>query len=188
MTFDMLPELEPGEETEISPGFNDRLMQRIDNYKRRQKRQRVAAVVLTMACLVTGGYVLSTRQVDDVQKPAIAQKQARPVATPVVNAAPVQQAVSPRDVRKPGTPVPPLASQAQSAEALAKVGTRPEEVVITIDGKVVHGVSLQAIQNAMDNCAPSGIELVRDGKPVRYTSPGPRAGNGPCSAAAPSRP
>ncbi len=74
MTFDMLPQLEPGEETEISPGFNDRLGQRIDNYKRRQKRQRVAAVVLTMACLVTGGYVLSTRQVDNVQNPAIAQK------------------------------------------------------------------------------------------------------------------
>src|SRR5258708_29889425 len=107
MTFDMLPELEPGEETEISPGFNDRLMQRIDNYKRRQKRQRVATVVLTMACLVAGGYVLNTRQVDDVQKPAMAQKEAGPVARPAVTAAPVRQAGFPPGAPKPPTPVPP---------------------------------------------------------------------------------
>src|SRR5258708_15395762 len=117
MTFDRRRELEPGEETEISPGFNDRLMQRIDNYKRRQKRQRVATVVLTMACLVTGGYVLSTRQVDNAQNPAMAQRQPGPATAPAVKEAPVQQAASPRDARKPGTSVPPLASQAQSAEA-----------------------------------------------------------------------
>jgi S1-C subfamily serine protease len=188
MTFDMLPELEPGEETEISPGFNDRLMQRIDNYKRRQKRRRVATVVLTMACLATSGYVMSTRQVDDVQKPAMAEKQPRPVATPAVTAAPVPQAAS-AHARKPGPPVPPRASQAQSAAALAEAGIHPGDVKITIDGKEIHDPSqVKAILQRMDNCAPPRIELVRDGKPVRYTYPGPRAGSGPCGAAAPSRP
>lgn len=181
MTFDMLPELEPGDETEISPGFNDRLMQRIDNYKRRQKRRRVATVVLTMACLVTSGYVLSTRQVDDVQKPAMAEKQPRPAATPAVTAAPVQQAAFAQDARKPGTPVPSRASQAQSAEALAKAGIHPGDVKITIDGKEIHDPSLvKAILQRMDNCAPPRIELVRDGKPVSYTVAGPHAGSGHC--------
>jgi hypothetical protein len=52
MAFDMLP-MEPGDElTEISPGFNDRLMQRIDNYQRQRRRRRRLAILLAVVLLV----------------------------------------------------------------------------------------------------------------------------------------
>ena len=104
MTYDLLPREEGDELTEVSPGFTDRLMQRIDDYERRQRRVRVAAVALTITCLGTGGYLLSTRQMDHARKPAMAQRQPGPAATPpAVKTVSLQQTASPRE---PGTLVP----------------------------------------------------------------------------------
>lgn len=183
MTYDELMPEEPGDEQrEISPGFNDRLMQRIENYQRRQRRQRTAAVVLTMACLVSGGYVLTTRQAVDVQKPAMVRMQATPAAAPAVKAAQVQQAASPRDAVKPRTPAPQLASHARSEAPVNEAGIQPGDLRITIDGKELHGAALEAakIQMGLTKCTPTKIELVRDGKPVKYSVPASQAGNGRC--------
>lgn len=53
MDLDTLMPQEPGDElTEISPGFNDRLMQRIDNYQRQQRRRRRLAILVAAVVLV----------------------------------------------------------------------------------------------------------------------------------------
>jgi hypothetical protein len=193
MTYDLLPPEEPGDElTEAYPGFTDRLMQRIDDYERRQRRYRAGATVVPIVIfLVVGSYMLNTKRVDN--ELAIAKKQPRPVATPAVQAAPVQHAASPRSVPKaaapvqqaassrsvpkPATPVTPPAAHEQSAAALPKEGSNPEEVKITLDGKELHGITLKDLSK----CAPPGVKLVRDTKPVNNTVPVSTTANGsPC--------
>lgn len=110
MAFDMLPPEEPGDElTEISPGFTDRLMQRIDNYQRQRRRRRLLAILLTVVALVAAVsvfYTLRTRRADGGRKQGAVSTQPRPAATLVPQPPSQQNAV------KRGTLVSPTVTYA----------------------------------------------------------------------------
>jgi hypothetical protein len=168
MTFELMPE-EPGDRlTEAYPGFTDRLMQRIEARERRQKQRRLGAIGLTMAFLAAGGYLLSTREADPVQPPAIAQHRPAPAATPVVQPAPVQQALQQVDSKPPATS-PSRVAQGQQSSTSRQASVQHEENVITLDGKVLQGVKFE---NGQVKCtSQEGVKLVRDKKPVSSVIP-----------------
>jgi S1-C subfamily serine protease len=95
----------------------------------------------------------------------------------------VQREASPTDAVKPGTPVMHAVGLVQlPADALARTGLRPGDVVITIDGKEIHDTSqAAAILKTRDNCKPLRIELLREGKLLTFViHPPSDAGNSPC--------
>lgn len=148
---------------DLSPGFTDRLMERIGDHQRQQRRRRRAAFVLSVACLVVGVYAFRGRPAD-AQRPEVVQTQPRPA-----------------DVQRPEVVQTQPSPAAQPADnVLANAGIRPGDLKITIDGRELHGKELQAaaIQMGLGKCAPPRIELVRDGKQVSYTVP--------CAAAQPN--
>jgi hypothetical protein len=65
MDYEFLPRDEPGKPLmELSPGFTDRLMRRIDNYQRKEKRRRRIAIlvsVVVLVAIVAGVYLLYLR-------------------------------------------------------------------------------------------------------------------------------
>ena len=90
MTFDLLPQDEPGNPLlDTPPGFTDALMQRIADYERQQRLRRRLAILLMAVFLMAAVaviYMLRTRRADDERKQGAVQTQ------PVVAAAPVRQA------------------------------------------------------------------------------------------------
>src|SRR5258706_14415595 len=79
MTYqELLPKDEPGKPLmDLSPGFTDRLMQRIEDHQRQQRLRRSAAFVLSIACLVGGVYAFRGRPAD-AQRPEVVQRQPKP--------------------------------------------------------------------------------------------------------------
>ena len=72
MTFDLLPEDEPGNPLpDVPPGFTDALMQRIADHQRQQRRRRRLAILLTVvfvAAAVAVIYMLRPRRAVDGRK------------------------------------------------------------------------------------------------------------------------
>ena len=89
MTFDLLPQDEPGNPLpDTPPGFTDALMQRIEADQRKRRLRRRLAILLTAVFLVAAVaviYMLRTRRADGGQKQGAVQTQ------PVVASAPVLQ-------------------------------------------------------------------------------------------------
>lgn len=170
---------------DLSPGFTDRLMQRIEDHQRQQRLRRSAAFVLSIACLVGGVYAFRGRPAD-AQRPEVVQRQPKPADAQRREV--VQTQPKPADVQRPEVAQTQPSPAAQPpADVLANAGIRPGDLKITIDGRELHGKELQtAIRIGLGKCTPPQVELIRDGKQVSYTVPAAGTGSGPCTAAQPN--
>jgi C-terminal processing protease CtpA/Prc len=136
---------------ELSPGFTDRVMQRIDDYERKQRRRRAAAFVLSVAGLVGGVYAFRGMPAGAVRVPEMVQRQPSPAAQPSAK-------VLAKAGILPGDTVITIDGRELHGKEL-------QDAVIQMD---------------LAKCTSSRIGLVRNGKQVSYTVPPPRAGSGPC--------
>lgn len=184
MTFERLPNEEPGKPLiQPSPGFADRLMDRIAEHRREERRRRrrriSAAIVLSSVCLGASAYLLSTKQADYGRPPENVQTQPRAAAQ---TQPPTAVQTQPRSAAQPQ----PARAATKAATVLAKkTVTSPEDVVIIVNGRELHGAELEAAKATMGlgKCVPPEIELIRDGKPVRQTPQTPGGSKDPCVAA-----
>ena len=134
MTYEFLPGPEPGQQAvTLSPGFTDRVMERVERHVRQRKRRRTIAVVLIALCLVGGVFLLGTRRLDQGGTPGRPETQAGPV-TPLVKPAPTQQPAPQQNAVKQARSAAPPAGH-DHAVANASAGVHYQEVVPTIDGK-----------------------------------------------------
>jgi S1-C subfamily serine protease len=185
MTYELLPEDEPGNPLpDVPAGFTDSVMELIVQDQRKRRRRRRAAVALATAIFAGSGYLLAARWVDDGPMQNSVQTHAAPKAAPVVTAPHVASPAPPQDAVNGHTPVRPRSQHTPPADAVVAADTRPGDIRIMIDGKEIRDpAEVQAILNRMrSNCESNRIELIRDGKPVTYTTPAGSAGTSPCSA------
>src|SRR5258708_26103620 len=109
MRLGLLQKEEPGNPLpDVAPGFTDELMRRIADYRRRQRRRRIATRLLVTVAVVSAAYLFAMRRIDDMPKYDIVQRhpgQPGRAATPALNAGPVQQPGSSRDTVKLETSV-----------------------------------------------------------------------------------
>jgi hypothetical protein len=54
MTYEFLPEPEPGEPSLLPPGFTDSVMQRIADYERAQRHRRMLVSFVIAVCVAIG--------------------------------------------------------------------------------------------------------------------------------------
>src|SRR5258708_7178970 len=189
MSYNLLPTEEPGKPLmKVPPGFTDQLMQRIADRRRREKRRRRMTFALVATCLVAstaGIYQWSTRQAAGVQKVDLARKQPGPV-TAQRQAAPVMPAIGPaipqtaptRNAVKRAAPSR-LRTGHDNPVARASAANRPEDILITVDGKAYR--CTPGIMRGSDNRG-SQVEQVSDGKRPKYTAQIPPGLTGPCRA------
>ena len=148
MTYEFLPQEEPGKPlVTLSPGFTERVMQRIEARERTQKRRRMSAMALTILLLLGGIFALSARRTDQGRSPDAPRVQQAGPVTPRVKPAPSPQPAPPRIAVKgaPSGVSPARHDHGDShvdgppdgidrAVAAAGAAAHPGEVALTIDG------------------------------------------------------
>jgi hypothetical protein len=209
MTYeDFLPQEEPGRPLyHVPAGSVDLLMRRIADYRRQQRRRRIAAIALAIICLAGAAYLFAMRRINDVPKVDLAQTHPR-LASPAVTP-PVPPLAAPQDAVKRETPAPRAPSHTEPAvpqnamrseepaprmvsvkpqDAAVATVKRPEVVKITVDGKKVRDeAELTRIIRHLDGCTPLRVVMVRDGKSMTYIVHPPHESDSQCTSAAPPK-
>lgn len=182
MTYEFLPREEPGKPLiRVSAGFADRVMQRFEEYERKQKRRRTIVIALTVVSLLGGGFLLSARLIDDGGKAGITQSQAGPVRSVVhqesVHEAPAQYvAVPPNAVKGDAVPAAHVGHDHPVKSAIAL--DPPGFIVIMLDGREYH-CPPEVLQRMKHE--DGQIEQARyDGKPPKHTAQIQPFSGGPC--------
>ena len=170
MTYDLLPREEPGKPLiQPSPGFTDRLMERIDAYERQQRRRRTSATLLTVICGVGAIFIFGTRPTDDPGKAGIPQKQAGPVTPAVEQAMPVMPAMPhaapTRSAAKQHAPGARSTAHDHPVASASAVDP-PDYIVITLDGKEFR--CPPEVLRGSNNSEDQIEQVSNDGKPANH--------------------